>query len=1141
MDIRSPSSVSQGNTPSAPRAPAARVAGARCYPPLAAALAVLGVGLAWSFFGGWRLREVALNADLTRFEKMAERLQVEAERRAQTFVYGLHAVRGALNTSEHVSEGAFRDLIVSLDPARHYPGSLGFSFVARVPSRRSSAHARNVFGRTAGDGDLYVTLLEEPTSGELGVDIAADPVQREAADRAMLSGEPALSGPTGPNRTCVYFMPVYAAGTNPETEEERRRELVGWVRAPFSVAQTLASSTGLSAGLLDLEVYDGRSTERAQLLYDQDGVPHAVPDAPAGDTETDRAFWRRRTLRIGGRDWTVWVGATPAFDELRHGLTPAVATAAGAVISSLLAFVVWAMGTARARAVSLAADMTRELRGSERRFRAIADASPAMMWTSGEDGSCTYTNSEWRDFTGAAMAECLGPGWSSFIHADDQDRATNAFVRGVRDRCPFDLELRLRRHDGMYRWCRFHAAPNLGDDGGFHGLVAVVFDFHDEHEAEQVRRRQMQVQDEMSAVARVGGWEFYPATGEAAWTAQMYEIFEVPRTYSPQLATSLASFGDGAAMVASLLERATETGEGFDYTLPFTTAKGNKLWVRGRGKAERRPDGTVRLYGALQDVTESQAATKALVDERLRLQVFVEHAPAAIAMLDNEMRYIAVSRRWIADYALEGREIIGCCHYDVFPNTPDLWREAHRRCLAGAVEMRADDVWTPDGWDHDQHLRWEVRPWMQADGSIGGVMMCTADITVEKQREEELARLCRAAEAASRAKSEFLANMSHEIRTPLTAIMGYADLLRDDSDTARAPDRRLETIDTIRSAGQHLMSVINNILDLSKIEADRMTFTLSDTGLTGILSEVEALVRPRAAEKGISIALRLTTPVPERIVSEPTFLRQILTNLVANAVKFTENGGVTVHAGVVQGASGPCLRVDVEDTGPGLTPEQAGKLFQPFTQADSGMSRKFGGTGLGLTISRRLAVLLGGDVMLHHSRPGVGSTFRFELPLQAATGSPVVASIGQPEKPAAAPAQAGRLKGRVLLAEDGPDNQRLITLHLTKAGAQVDVAENGLVALSMIEAAAVAGRPYDLLVSDMQMPEMDGYTLARTLRQRGSMLPILALTAHAMAEDREKCIAAGCDDYDSKPINKARLIERCCRWIAAQHPAKTAA
>jgi CheY-like chemotaxis protein/anti-sigma regulatory factor (Ser/Thr protein kinase)/HPt (histidine-containing phosphotransfer) domain-containing protein len=279
----------------------------------------------------------------------------------------------------------------------------------------------------------------------------------------------------------------------------------------------------------------------------------------------------------------------------------------------------------------------------------------------------------------------------------------------------------------------------------------------------------------------------------------------------------------------------------------------------------------------------------------------------------------------------------------------------------------------------------------------------------------------------------------------------------------------------------------------------------------------------------------LQTPVPDRIISDPSRLRQILLNLMGNAAKFTERGHVEVRVRVECSDGGKRLRVEVEDTGRGMTAEQATALFKPFTQADASVTRKHGGTGLGLTISRRLARMLGGDVRLEHSSPGKGSRFVLELPLIEVPGHRLVHDLtsGTLDAYPTGTEIAVKLSGRILLAEDGDDNRVLISFHLLNAGAEVAIAGNGRIALEMIERAIALGQPYDLLLSDMQMPEMDGYTLAKTLRANGDTISIVALTAHAMAEDRRKCLAAGCNDYATKPINRIELISTCAKWMSS--------
>jgi len=669
------------------------------------------------------------------------------------------------------------------------------------------------------------------------------------------------------------------------------------------------------------------------------------------------------------------------------------------------------------------------------------------------------------------------------------------------------------------------------------------------------------------------------------------------------------------------------------------------------------------------DTAELTLAKRRLDRERGRLRAFIEQSPAAIAMLDREMRYIAVSKGWIDDYHLQGVAVIGRSHYEVFDNIPDRWKAVHQRCLAGAVERNENDAWINPRQFGERRLRWEVRPWYESDSNgehIGGLVMFTVDLTdalalqtaatetaerlelaldagglgswdwnlqtgevlfderfaaqlglapqemrvragewlkrihpddvaathqacmdhvegrtpvyvnehrvrhadgewrwildkgkvVERcedgtprrmvgthtditaakaaesalrDRNLELERARAAAEDASRAKSEFLANMSHEIRTPLTAILGYADLLRDDEAFARDPVTRTKSLETICSAGRHLMSVINDILDLSKIEAGKMSAECIPMSLQQVLVEVNSLMQQAANAKGVRFTVRLGSQIPESIRSDPTRLRQILLNMAGNAIKFTDIGGVNLNARTEQRDGAWRLIVDLEDTGPGLAADQVTRLFSVFTQADGSLTRRHGGTGLGLTISRRFAQLLGGDVTLVWSELGKGSCFRIDLALAPVEGTPWISQIGlvPPSRARVANTPAPRFSGRILLAEDGLDNQRLISLHLRRAGATVDVADNGRIALALLNEAAAEGRPYQLLVTDIQMPEMDGYSLTRAIRSAGGEIPIIALTAHAMPEDRNRCLNAGCTDFATKPIDSHLLISKC--------------
>jgi len=404
------------------------------------------------------------------------------------------------------------------------------------------------------------------------------------------------------------------------------------------------------------------------------------------------------------------------------------------------------------------------------------------------------------------------------------------------------------------------------------------------------------------------------------------------------------------------------------------------------------------------------------------------------------------------------------------------------------------------------------------------------------ERTAGLEKAIELAEEASNAKSRFLANMSHELRTPMTAILGYTDVLLDGDESA---EERLGRLKTIHRNGEYLLALINDILDMSKVEAGKMTVERIETRLLGLVESVREMFADQAAEKGIGLEVCYCTDLPGVIGSDPVRLRQVLINLVGNAIKFTNRGSVRILVSYDDGM----VQFGVEDSGIGMSTLQLEGVFESFKQADNSMVRKYGGTGLGLYISKRLAGLLGGDLTAE-SVEGRGSLFTLRVEGLAVGGglvdpsgmidvSEIKSSVNVPGEASLTPGRIGfngELDGiSILLVEDGIDNQRLIRHVLTKAGAKVEIRENGRLAVDHLVDEGGAGL-YQLVLMDMQMPVLDGYGACRELRALGVEIPIIALTAHAMSHDRGLCLEAGCDDFATKPIDRAKLVSMCRRW-----------
>ena len=764
------------------------------------------------------------------------------------------------------------------------------------------------------------------------------------------------------------------------------------------------------------------------------------------------------------------------------------------------------------------------LRASEAHQGLILRSVPMALYTAdpSTDFSPTWISDQIDLITGFPPGSFIEDSdlWLSRVHPDDRLGALRRFdslAKGV----AFEAEYRWHCADETYRWILDRAVLIHDEKGESSEIIGTWLDVTDHKRAEEALRDSEEkwrslaenAPDIILNVDLDGTILFVNRTIPGLTPEQVIgtSVYEYISTEYHE--TARRSF-----------DRVVRTGKADRYELAGTGPHGSISWYETRVGPIKRRGKIVAVTMITSDVTERKRAEAALQESEKKYRTLLENLPQKIFYKNTESVYVSCNYNYARDLKITPEEIVGKTDYEFYPKElAEKYRADDRRIIESGGTEEIEEEYLLEGQEFT--VQTVKTPVKDEEGKTAGILGIFWDITERKRAAEELRQAKEAAEAASRAKSAFLANMSHEIRTPMTAMLGAAELLAaGHADHPQDPDR----VNMILRNGRHLLTLIDDLLDLSRAEVDKLEVRRSPCSLLDIMTDVEAVTQPLHWRPAVDYRIIYETPVPTRIVTDATRFKQAMINLISNALKFTESGHVEVRIRIDRDHAGPRLSIVVEDTGVGIPTGDTERIFETFTQIGPGTPGISGGVGLGLPLARWIAEQLGGTLEVT-SVENRGSSFTLRVatgPLdQAVWVTPGEVSI--PARPSGRldTMTAGRqVYGQVLLAEDFPDTRRLIEQALSNMGAKVTAVDNGEDALKVALA-----KQFDLILMDVRMPGIDGPSATAELRRRGCLTPIIALTALTTEDDREQILKSGFDDLWNKPMS----LERLCEEVAA--------
>ncbi len=734
----------------------------------------------------------------------------------------------------------------------------------------------------------------------------------------------------------------------------------------------------------------------------------------------------------------------------------------------------------------------------------ILDQIPSLVWKTGKNMDCNYVNKVWNDYTGKSLEESTKYGWRNVIHPEDLDKYDTTRINAMQTRGSFQIELRMLRHDGVYRWCLLVGVPYFDLDGIYEGYIGSIYDINDRKVMEEDLRRYRKIIDNAQDIIFFLDLDGnIIETNKAAKKAYGYTNDELNTM-------NIRNIRDNWKYTRHQLDIANKKGLSFEalHRRKDGTTFPVEVSSQGAIKDEREI-----LFSIVRDITQRKKEETKFYESQAKYRSLFMNMQSGYAYYEEiykeqelvNLQLTEANEAFCKLFDLNMSEIIGMYFTDIFQQSIG---EIFDKILQNLHELKQGKCVTIEEQFSKLHNKWlSIAIYCPRDDELVTII---TDISHIKQSEFNLIQAKETAEAANKAKSEFLANMSHEIRTPINGMMGMVDLTL----LTKLNDEQKDNLVTAKACANSLLKIINDILDFSKMEVGKLSIDKVTFNLREVVEEIVKMHSPKIESKGLELRSTLSSNIPQYIIGDPIRLRQILNNLISNAIKFTQKGRITitVDSKVVENHAN--LRFKVSDTGIGIAPQDIGKLFQSFSQVEDYVTKKYGGTGLGLAISKSLVEMMGGHIRVK-SEKGKGSTFYFNLKFKIGAQPKFKDNYTQ------IITSPTRLT-KILLVEDDAVNQKVILKMLCKKGYVVDTANNGKEALEIFE----IGK-YDIVLMDIQMPEMNGIEATKQIKEKEGLnskhTPIVALTAYALQGDMERFLSLGMDGYISKPIQMEEL------------------